>query len=235
MGQLEPGRDVRVVVELRAEDLVARLGSRAGRAREREDERRHVRAEDDLVRRRSRGSGRRSPASARRAPRCGGSSRTGRSCSRSTCGSSRRPRRSPRPGPASRRGRRRRRARAGAPRSARGRRRRRGSRGTPPTPARSSASRSGASPALPRPLGDVAGGLGERPEGQPVGDRAVDGDELEGGVARRRWTGSSTAGRSTPSTPCSARNSSVTQTTSSRAAGVEHRARTCACPAARLR
>ena len=47
--ELEPRRDVGVVVEARDEDLVARLELAPGRAREREVERRHVRAEDDLL------------------------------------------------------------------------------------------------------------------------------------------------------------------------------------------
>jgi hypothetical protein len=50
-GKLEPGRDVRVVVEPRHEDLVAGAPVAGGGAREREVERRHVRAEDDLLRR----------------------------------------------------------------------------------------------------------------------------------------------------------------------------------------
>ena len=52
VGELEPRRDVAVMVELRADDLVtlapfARCGTRQG-----EVQRRHVRAEDDLVDRR---------------------------------------------------------------------------------------------------------------------------------------------------------------------------------------
>ena len=49
--ELEPRRDVPVVVELRREDLVAGAELAADRARQREVERRHVLAEDDLVRR----------------------------------------------------------------------------------------------------------------------------------------------------------------------------------------
>ena len=49
--ELEPGRDVAVVVEPRDDDLVAGLELAPERAREREVERRHVRAEDDLLRR----------------------------------------------------------------------------------------------------------------------------------------------------------------------------------------
>ena len=51
MRELEPRRDVAVVVELRDEDLVAGGERAADRPREREVERRHVRAEDRLVRR----------------------------------------------------------------------------------------------------------------------------------------------------------------------------------------
>src|SRR5581483_7043464 len=47
--ELEPRRDVRVVVELGAEDLVARPELAAGRAREGEAQRGHVRAEDRLL------------------------------------------------------------------------------------------------------------------------------------------------------------------------------------------
>ena len=47
--ELEPRRDVAVVVELRADDLVAFAPVARRRAREREVERRHVRAERDLV------------------------------------------------------------------------------------------------------------------------------------------------------------------------------------------
>ena len=48
--ELEPRRDVAVVVELRDEDLVARPKGSADGARQREVERRHVRSEDRLVR-----------------------------------------------------------------------------------------------------------------------------------------------------------------------------------------
>ena len=48
--ELEPGRDVAVVVEPRHDDLVAGLELPADRPREREVERGHVRAEDDLLR-----------------------------------------------------------------------------------------------------------------------------------------------------------------------------------------
>ena len=48
--QLEPGRHVRVVVEPGDDDLVAFAPLAAGGARERECERRHVRAEDRLLR-----------------------------------------------------------------------------------------------------------------------------------------------------------------------------------------
>ena len=48
--KLEPGRDVAVVVEARHEDLVAGGELPADRSREREVDRRHVRAEDDLLR-----------------------------------------------------------------------------------------------------------------------------------------------------------------------------------------
>ncbi len=48
--ELEPRRDVAVVVELRDEDLVARLQGSPDRPAEHEVERRHVRAEDRLVR-----------------------------------------------------------------------------------------------------------------------------------------------------------------------------------------
>ena len=48
--ELEPGRDVRVVVEPGDDDLVSFAPLAPGRAREREGERRHVRAEDRLVR-----------------------------------------------------------------------------------------------------------------------------------------------------------------------------------------
>jgi hypothetical protein len=49
--EFQPRRDVAVVVELRDDDLVAGLELAPERAREREVERRHVRAEDDLFRR----------------------------------------------------------------------------------------------------------------------------------------------------------------------------------------
>ena len=45
-----PGRDVRVMIQLGDDDLVARFVAAAERAREMEGERGHVRAEDDLVR-----------------------------------------------------------------------------------------------------------------------------------------------------------------------------------------
>ena len=48
--QLEPGRDVAVVVELRHDDLVAGAQLPPERPGEREVERRHVRAEADLRR-----------------------------------------------------------------------------------------------------------------------------------------------------------------------------------------
>ena len=48
VGELEPGRDVRVVVEARDDDLVACGKVAAERSREREVERRHVLAEADL-------------------------------------------------------------------------------------------------------------------------------------------------------------------------------------------
>ena len=48
--QRQPRRDVRVVVEPRADDLVAALQLPAERAREQEVERRHARPERDLVR-----------------------------------------------------------------------------------------------------------------------------------------------------------------------------------------
>src|SRR5262249_23583903 len=48
-GELQPGRDVAVVVEARDEDLIARLERARERAREREVERRHVLAEDRLL------------------------------------------------------------------------------------------------------------------------------------------------------------------------------------------
>ena len=54
--ELEPGRDVPVVVEPRHDDLVAARELPADRAREREVERRHVGAEDDLLRRQPRNS-----------------------------------------------------------------------------------------------------------------------------------------------------------------------------------
>ena len=185
--ELEPRRDVRVVVELRAEDLVAGAGSRGRRCA-----RARTRASSCSGRRRprpsrSRGSGRRSRARACRAPRCGGSSRTGRSCSRSRCGSSSRPRRSPRPAPACRRGRRRRRGRAAsAEKRARAAATSKRSRARLPREQLRLALRGEAG--LARPLGDVAGGLGERPERQAGLDRAVDRDELEArvvGVGRR--------------------------------------------------
>ena len=47
--ELEPGRDVGVVVELRHDDLVARAQRPRERAREQEVERRHARAERDLI------------------------------------------------------------------------------------------------------------------------------------------------------------------------------------------
>ena len=47
--ELEPRCHVRVVVELRDDDLVARSQLASERARQREVERRHVLAEDDLV------------------------------------------------------------------------------------------------------------------------------------------------------------------------------------------
>ena len=50
--ELEPRRDVAVMVELGADDLVAVAPVAGGGAREREVERRHVRAERDLVDRR---------------------------------------------------------------------------------------------------------------------------------------------------------------------------------------
>ena len=80
----------------------------------------------------------------------------------------------------------------------------------------------GGQPGLAGPLGDVPGGLGERPEGEPGADRAVHGDELEGGEARRRSRESSRAGRSSlrrparPGTPPSTRRRP-------RTAGLEHR------------
>jgi putative ABC transport system ATP-binding protein len=49
--ELEPGRDVAVVVEVRHDDLVAGFERPADGAREREVQRRHVRAEHDLFRR----------------------------------------------------------------------------------------------------------------------------------------------------------------------------------------
>jgi hypothetical protein len=49
-GQLEPRRDVAVVVELRDDDLVAGLQLATEGTAEREVERSHVRAEDDLLR-----------------------------------------------------------------------------------------------------------------------------------------------------------------------------------------
>ena len=51
VGELEPRRYVRVVVELRDDDLVAGFPRPAGGARQREVQRRHVRAEDGFVRR----------------------------------------------------------------------------------------------------------------------------------------------------------------------------------------
>ena len=48
--QLEPGRDVAVVIELRDDDLVAGAELASNRPRQGEVERRHVRAEDDLLR-----------------------------------------------------------------------------------------------------------------------------------------------------------------------------------------
>ena len=49
VGELEPRRHVRVVVELGDEDLVALAPVASGGARQRERERRHVRAEDRLL------------------------------------------------------------------------------------------------------------------------------------------------------------------------------------------
>ena len=51
MRELEPRRHVPVVVELRGDDLVARVPIARRRARQCEIERRHVRAEDRLLRR----------------------------------------------------------------------------------------------------------------------------------------------------------------------------------------
>ena len=193
MRELEPRRDVGVVVELRAEDLVARPELAARRAREREVERRHVRAEHGLVRRAAEEPRRRSRARARRAPRCGGSSRTARCRSRSTRASSREiasitssgtcvP-----PGPSKndevaleRR----------EPRAGGGDVERHAARFSHAASSSRLALRR--QPRLARPLGDVAGGLRQRPEGQPGCDRAIDRHELKGcevGVVRRNPAG----------------------------------------------
>ena len=49
--EFEPGRDVAIVVDSRHHDLVAEPKRAAERAREQEVERRHARAERDLLRR----------------------------------------------------------------------------------------------------------------------------------------------------------------------------------------
>ena len=65
--ELEPRRHVRVVVELRDDDLVALAPGAAGRPRQRKGERRHVRAEDRLLRRAAQEVAGREPRLRRRA------------------------------------------------------------------------------------------------------------------------------------------------------------------------
>ena len=200
VGELEPGRDVGVVVELRAEDLVAGPEIARDRPRERERERRHVRAEDDLVPAQPRNR----PATSRE--RCvellGAAARLVRPARVRVRGAvvvrdrvdhlvgDLRPAGAVEEHEVALE---RREARAGGGDVKR--------HATPP--GESSASRSGERPALPGPLGDVAGGLGERPEGQPVGDRAVDRDELEGGLVGVGRGDPARAGRSSPRRRCS--------------------------------
>ena len=93
--ELEPGRDVRVVIEPRADDLVARVPVPCRGAREREVERRHVRAERDLVRRRVEETRPPPPAPARRARPTAATSRMARRGSRSPRAGRRRSPRSP--------------------------------------------------------------------------------------------------------------------------------------------
>jgi hypothetical protein len=73
VGEVEPRRDVRVVVELRHDDLVPGPQLPAERARERERQCRRVRAEDDLVRRAPEEAGGREPRV--RGERVGGAAR----------------------------------------------------------------------------------------------------------------------------------------------------------------
>ena len=120
--ELEPRRDVAVVVELRADHFVARDPLAGRRAREREVQRRHVLPERHLVggrveELRRRLPERRSEQRVRRRATC----RSRRRGSRSSRAGSRRSHRSPSPEPACRPARRRTRGAAAAPRSARGR------------------------------------------------------------------------------------------------------------------
>ena len=120
--ELEPRRDVAVVVELRADHLVARDPLARRRAREREVQRRHVLAERHLVGGRVEEAPPRLPARrSEQRVRVARRSESRRRGSRSSRAGSRRSRRSPSPEPACRPARRRTRGAAGAPRIARGR------------------------------------------------------------------------------------------------------------------
>ena len=80
--ELEPRRDVRVVVERRHDDLVARAQRPRERPAQQEVERGHALAERRLARRAAEEATRPSRARGRRARSCGCSSRTARRCSR---------------------------------------------------------------------------------------------------------------------------------------------------------
>ena len=115
--QLEPRRDVGVVVEPRHEHLFALAQRARERAREEEVERGHARPEGDLLVAAAEEVDRRGGGRARRARPSSATSRTARRRSRSTRACRRRSRRSPRPGTACRPGRRKTPVAAAAPSS----------------------------------------------------------------------------------------------------------------------
>ena len=88
-GELDPRRDAAVVVEARDEDPVALLPVARRRAREREVERRHVRAEDDVVGRAAEEAAGVVARRSRGSPRRACSSRSSRRCSRDASRSAR--------------------------------------------------------------------------------------------------------------------------------------------------